>query len=84
MLQGLPPQVQKQSQGAFELFLTNPSHPSLRWHRLKDNDKGSHRDGTISVSVNMQYRSLYLEDANENVWYWIGTKADHDVFTGLS
>lgn len=84
MLQKVPQTVQTQADKSFQLFLTNPGHKSLRWHQLKDNSRGSHRNGSISVSVNMQYRALYVVDGDTNVWYWIGTKAEHDIFTGLS
>jgi hypothetical protein len=33
----------------------------------------------------MQYRAIYvLGDDGVNVWYWIGTHADFDVFAGLA
>ena len=31
----------------------------------------------------MQYRAIYATDEDGvNVWYWIGTHADYDVFVG--
>ena len=35
-----------------------------------------------SVSITMQYRAIYTVDGTDNVWYWIGTHADYDVFIG--
>ena len=64
------------------LFDSDPSHRSLRHHELKDRRSGSHRPRTCSVSPTMQYRALYVEEANHNVWYWIGSHADYKRFTG--
>ena len=81
-LAALPKAVQELAQGTFELFLQNPQHPSLRLHRLEDNRQGSHRPHSISVSVSRMYRAIYVVDGATNVWYWIGTHADYDQFTG--
>jgi hypothetical protein len=35
----------------------------------------SHRAGLAEPLLN-------IVDGDTNVWYWIGTHADHDVFTG--
>lgn len=83
MFDRLPKRIQRLAAGQFQLFLRDPSHPSLRWHRVKDSDKGSHKNGSVSVSVNMQYRALYYPDDDRNIWYWIGTHAEFDTFAGL-
>ena len=82
MLAGLPARVQKLATQVFERFCENPDHPSLRRHRLEDTDKGQHRTGSYSISISMQYRAIYVEDEDTNVWYWIGSHADYDTFTG--
>ena len=38
--------------------------------------------GSFSVSVTMNYRAIFFLDGPVNVWYWIGTHADYDRFTG--
>lgn len=65
-------------------FNQDPNHPSLRRHPLLDNKQGSHAPDSFSVSITMQYRAIYFVDepTGQNVWYWIGTHADYDQFTG--
>ena len=80
----LPQDIQKLATKAFKLFCVNPYHPSLRWHKLKDNKKGSHYPYSFSVSINMQYRAIYFVGNSTNVWYWVGTHAAYNQFTGKS
>ena len=44
--------------------------------------RGSIGRESISVSVTIGYRAIYVVRNNGNVWYWIGTHADYDKFTG--
>jgi hypothetical protein len=30
----------------------------------------------------MQYRAIYAVADGKNVWYWVGTHAEYDIFTG--
>jgi hypothetical protein len=30
----------------------------------------------------MKYRAIYVVDGETNVWYWIGSHANYDTFTG--
>jgi hypothetical protein len=78
----LPADIQVLAKKAFHLFVSNPQHPALRLHRLKDNRKGQHRTNSWSVSVTMEFRALYVEVGDTNVWYWIGTHAAYNHFTG--
>ena len=78
----LPESIQQLAEAAFRMFLEDPSHPSLRHHALKDSNKGQHRAGSFSVSITMRYRAIYVRDGDTNVWYWIGSHADYDNFTG--
>lgn len=82
MLAKLPVEVQQEADEAFRLFQENPHHRSLRLHKLQDRGGGRHRPETWSVSVTRSYRALYVVDGDVNIWYWIGTHADHDTFTG--
>ena len=81
----LPAEVIELTKKAARFFHDNTSHRSLRHHELKPTKKGQHTAGSFSVSVNMQYRAIYVV-ANDgvNVWYWIGTHADYDVFVGTA
>ena len=78
----LPDSIREDAIEAFRLFLRDPSHPSLRLHRLQDRGRGRHRNDTFSVSVTRSYRALFVVDGDVNVWYWIGTHGDYDAFTG--
>ncbi len=79
---GLPPHVQKLVVKAIGLWEANPKHRSLRLHPLKDTKKGRHATGSYSISLNMQYRALYVLDGAVAVWYWVGSHAEYDRFTG--
>lgn len=80
----LPDRVKAAAVSSFERFCNNPMHPSLRLHRLRETRKGRHRPDSFSVSVGSQYRALFFEDGDANLWYWIGTHADYDEFTGAT
>jgi hypothetical protein len=82
LFDALPKHIQDLARAAFRLFQQNPDHPSLRRHTLADNNKGRHRADSISVSISMQYRAVYVVVDGVNVWYWIGTHAQYKAFTG--
>jgi len=67
---------------AYRQFLRDPSHPSLKVKPLHPNRRGQHPPGSISVRINLQYRAIYVEDGDDNVWYWIGSHSDYNQFTG--
>jgi hypothetical protein len=78
----LPQRIIKLSDLKFDQFCENPTHPSLRSHPLGDDGRGRHRPGSVSVAINMQYRAIYVVDGDTNVWYWVGSHNDYDVYTG--
>ncbi|GAC1342242.1 MAG: hypothetical protein NVSMB14_07030 [Isosphaeraceae bacterium] len=78
----LPVRIQRLAVAAYRRFLNDPGHSSLRLHTLDDNNRGRHRKGSRSVSITMQYRAIFVEDEDTNTWYWIGTHAEYDAFTG--
>jgi len=78
----LPERIRRLSALVFSTFLADPGHPSLRHHALADDGRGRHRAGSYSVSINMQYRAIYTIDGDTNIWYWVGTHNDYEVFTG--
>ncbi len=79
----LPAHIQQGVRDTCVIFDADPNANSLRIHNLTANKRGQHQDGSISVSVTMKYRAIYVKAADGmNVWYWIGTHADYDVFTG--
>ncbi len=82
MFEALSPALQRNANAAFQMFLENPDHPSLRRHQLQDTHRGRHRSGSWSVSINLQYRAIYVVDGDTNVWYWIGSHSDYNALTG--
>jgi len=80
----LPEPVKGAVRIACVLFDGDPAHHSLGLHSLKETKKGEHCVGSYSVSPTMQYRAIYaVEQATGvNVWYWIGTHAEYNRFTG--
>ena len=68
----LPAQIQPQAREAYKLFRQNPSHPSLRWKRV-------HPTRPIySVRVGRGHRAVGIDEADEVVWFWIGSQAAYD------
>ncbi len=82
MYAALPGSIQQAAIAAFAMFLLNPDHPGLRRHSLKTTRKGQHQPGSFSVRVTFGYRAIYFTNNGVNVWYWIGSHADYDAFTG--
>jgi mRNA-degrading endonuclease YafQ of YafQ-DinJ toxin-antitoxin module len=84
LFSNLPEHVQKLSKLAFKQFVNDPTHPALRRHHLKSKKTAEHWDGSYSVSVTMQYRSIYAVRNGCNVWYWTGSHSDYNRFIGSS
>jgi hypothetical protein len=79
----LPSFVQEACRSTCLIFDKDPTRNSLRTHTLSQNSRGNHKDGSVSVSISMTYRAIYVKGSDgKNVWYWIGTHADYDKFTG--
>ncbi len=78
----LPERIRRLADAAFREFLKDPSSPGLALHDLQDHKRGQHRSGSKAVSVTLRYRAIYVEDGGDNVWYWIGSHSDYNVFTG--
>ncbi len=78
----LPIQIQLLTRASCVSFNDNPQCPSFRTHYLTVNKRGDHLPESVSVSITLQYRAIYVEEKGVNVWYWIGTHAEYDRFTG--
>jgi len=67
----LDAKVSKQAEKAIELFISNPSHPSLRYQKVQGTDN------FYEISVNMSIRIIVevTSDRNDqiNTLYIIGT-----------
>lgn len=69
MYDRLPSDIQARAEKHYELFSTNPGHPSLHLKRVGD---------FWSVRVTDAYRALALFDGNEFTWVWIGTHDEYE------
>ena len=78
----LPENIRALTRTACERFDQDPSHRSLRLHRLVESSRSSALPGSFSVSISIQYRAIYVVVDGKNVWYWIGTHAEYDRFLG--
>jgi len=68
----LPPEIQKVAAKNFQLFKTNPQHPSLRFERKKPE--------LLSVRVGSGHRALARQLDDNLIWFWIGP---HDEYERL-
>jgi len=76
LLGALPDRIRRQADHAYRRFSADPSHPSLRFKRVRQDRP------LYSVRIGSHYRALgYLRD-DGMVWIWIGTHAEYDDLVG--
>ena len=68
----LPPEIQNVADKNFQLFKSNPQHPSLHFERKKPD--------LWSVRVGRGHRALARQMGDDLVWFWIGP---HDEYERL-
>jgi mRNA-degrading endonuclease RelE of RelBE toxin-antitoxin system len=68
----LPKRLQQQIRKTYELFLANPAHPSLHFHRLESEPE------LWSVRVDRDYRVVGLLQNDTISWFWVGSHAEFD------
>lgn len=56
----------------YQLWLRNPAHPSLDFHRLR----GSRN--RYAIRVGDHYRALGVMETGAITWVWIGTHEDYN------
>jgi len=71
-LDKLPRQIQRQARDAYELFLQNPNHPSLRFKLVHP------RKAIYSVRISRAYRALGVCEDDVVIWFWIGSHDDYE------
>jgi len=77
LLRELPEPIRKQAREAFQLFMKNPDHPSLRFKQVHDTKP------IYSVRISRDFRVLGGRDPKDDiVWFWVGTHADYDNLLG--
>lgn len=73
----LPAEIQEHARRAYEVWRTNPQHPSLHFKRLAGE---GHR---FSVRIGSHYRAIGWKQEDGGVqWVWIGSHADYDHMLG--
>lgn len=72
LYEALPPEVQRQTQKAYELFQQNPSHPGLRFKRVHATQP------VYSVRINKDYRAVGVVREDTVIWFWIGNHDDYE------
>ncbi|HSI74121.1 MAG TPA: hypothetical protein VK934_13165 [Fimbriimonas sp.] len=71
-LESLSPNIQNQARRAYELWRSDPGHPSLAFHQLKPKN-------VLSAPVGLHYRAICVEvEPGVYVWDWIGSHSDYD------
>lgn len=68
----LDPRVKIAARRAFELFIVDPDHPSLRFKKL------SGYEDVWSVRITAQYRAVGERVGDTIEWVWIGTHNEFD------
>lgn len=70
----LPEQLRQRARQAYQLWCANPSHPSLHFKRVDDEEP------IYSARISEDYRVLGLLEGDTVVWFWIG---NHDEYERL-
>jgi hypothetical protein len=64
--------VQAQARLAYQLFRSDPAHPSLRFKQVHPTRP------IFSARVGLGYRALAVKEESAVIWFWIGSHADYD------
>jgi hypothetical protein len=75
LFHALPEDIQKLAVKNYQLWRSDPHHPSLRFRRLHGGI------GRFSVRIGDHYRALGRQTDDTVVWVWIGTHAEYDRLT---
>lgn len=69
-LRRLPPPIREAARKAFQLWSTDPHHPSLSFKKLES--------PLYSVRVGLNWRAVAYKDGETYVWVFIGSHAEYD------
>jgi hypothetical protein len=72
LFHALPEEIRELAAKNYQLWRSNPHHPSLHFRRLQGSAD------RFSVRVGDHYRALGLLKSDTMVWVWIGTHAEYD------
>lgn len=71
-LAALPAPVREQARAAYLIFQQNAAHPSLYFKKVHATQP------VYSARINLDFRAVGVLNANEIVWFWIGSHAEYD------
>ncbi len=71
-LDALPANVREQAKAAYLMFEQNPVHPGLQFKKVHDTLP------VYSARINLDFRAVGVLNADEIVWFWIGSHAEYD------
>lgn len=72
LFESLPADVREDAKRAYRLFRVDPSHPGLRFKKLKGEEE------IYSVRIGLEYRALAVVKKGRAIWYWIGSHRDYN------
>ena len=74
LFEKLPQRVKETAAKNYQLWKTNPAHPSLEFKKINS------RQNIWSVRVGIGWRALGVVKEKEDkiVWFWIGSHAEYD------
>ena len=67
----LPAKIQHQAKEVYKQFRQDPFYPSLRFKRVHSTKP------VYSVRINVEYRTVGIQNENEMIWFWIGSHEDY-------
>jgi hypothetical protein len=62
---------------AYELWSSDPRHPSLHFKPMP-----SAGEGVWSVRIGIHWRALGVREGEDMIWFWMGSHADYDGLIG--
>jgi hypothetical protein len=68
----LPQDIQRLAVKNYQLWQSNPNHPSLRYRQLEG------REELVTARVGDHYRVLGVLEPGTVDWIWIGSHAEYD------
>ncbi|MEX0718081.1 MAG: hypothetical protein WD066_15925 [Planctomycetaceae bacterium] len=68
----LPDAVRKNARKAYHLWRENPSHPSLHFKKVHEEEP------LYSVRIGLGWRELGLLEGETVTWFWIASHAEYD------
>jgi hypothetical protein len=72
----LDPSLRPRVRKAYDLWLNNPFHPSLRFKCI------NHPENIWAVRVTHGYRAVGVVDGDAITWFWVGKHEEYEQFFG--